>query len=94
MFLLWHATANAQMLTQTNRDIGKGYFLQESTGQRAGPLAQRSTQSFFYYGKRYVCQCTFYSISEQGRFVIFQTVGNKDVMLFDAKLNQVETIKN
>ena len=94
LFLLWHATANAQMLTQTNRDIGKGYFLQESQQVNVpGRWHSDRRNHFLYYGKRYVCQCTFYSISEQGRFVIFQTVGNKDVMLFDAKLNQVETIR-
>lgn len=87
-------TAHAQMLTQTNRDIGKGYFLQESQQVNVpGRWHSDRRNHFLYYGKRYVCQCTFYSISEQGRFVIFQTVGNKDVMLFDAKLNQVETIK-
>lgn len=92
--LLSTQIASAQMLTQTNRDIGHGYFIQESQQVNvAGRWHSDRRNHFLYYGKRYVCQCTFYSISEQGRFVIFQTAGNKAVMLFDAKLNQVSTLK-
>ncbi len=103
------AAADAQVLTQINKDLGHGYRFQESKQINvSGRWHSNQSFKFLYFDKRYLCQCTEFSISPSGRYAIFQISGSLEIASFNrdklrvnnhpklpkGKLNQVIWSKN
>lgn len=83
----------AQVLTQTDRDLGHGFHLQESKQINvAGRWNSDKTFKFLYYGKRHVCQCVNFNISPNGKFAIFQDSANLNIGSFNAAKNSITVL--
>lgn len=90
--LLASTSAQAQVLTQTDKDLGHGYHFQESRQINvAGRWHSDRSFKFLYFEKRHLCQCTEFSIAEDGRFAIYQISGTKEIMSFERDKNKVRT---
>lgn len=75
---------NAQVLTQVNKDLGHGYRIQESKQINvSGRWHSNQSFKFLYFDKRYLCQCTEFSISPSGRYAIFQISGSLEIASFN-----------
>ncbi|MBR7745666.1 hypothetical protein [Undibacterium baiyunense] len=75
---------SAQVLTQTNKDLGHGYRFQESKQINvSGRWHSNQSFKFLYFDKRYLCQCTEFSISPSGRYAIFQISGSLEIASFN-----------
>ncbi|MFZ6819104.1 hypothetical protein [Undibacterium sp. Ji22W] len=80
----------AQVLTQTDKDLGHGYHFQESRQINvAGRWHSDRSFKFLYFEKRHLCQCTEFSIADDGRFAIYQISGSKEIMSFERDKNKV-----
>ncbi|MBC3875860.1 hypothetical protein [Undibacterium flavidum] len=80
----------AQVLTQTDKDLGHGYHLQESRQINvAGRWHSDHSFKFLYFEKRHLCQCTEFSIADDGKFAIYQVNGSKEIMSFERDKNKV-----
>lgn len=90
--LLASTSLQAQVLTQTDKDLGHGYHFQESRQINvAGRWHSDRSFKFLYFEKRHLCQCTEFSIAEDGRFAIYQISGTKEIMSFERDKNKVRT---
>ena len=80
----------AQVLTQTDKDLGHGYHFQESRQINvAGRWHSDRSFKFLYFEKRHLCQCTAFSIADDGRFAVYQISGSKEIMSFERDKNKV-----
>lgn len=80
----------AQVLTQTDKDLGHGYHFQESRQINvAGRWHSDRSFKFLYFEKRHLCQCTEFSIAEDGSFAVYQVSGSKEIMSFERDKNKV-----
>lgn len=83
-------TLSAQVLTQTDKDLGHGYHFQESRQINvAGRWHSDRSFKFLYFEKRHLCQCTDFSIAEDGSFAVYQISGSKEIMSFERDKNKV-----
>ncbi|MFZ6798881.1 hypothetical protein [Undibacterium sp. Di24W] len=82
--------AQAQVLTQVNKDLGNGFHSQESK-QINVPGRWHSNQSFkfLYFEKRHLCQCSEFSISPTGQIALFQDTGTKVISSFKVAKNSI-----
>lgn len=88
--LLFCMSAQAQVLTQTDQDLGHGFHVQESKQVNvAGRWHSDKSFKFLYFGKRHVCQCTNFSISPNGKFAIFQDAANLNIASFNPSKNSI-----
>lgn len=88
--LLIATSLQAQVLTQTDKDLGHGYHFQESRQINvAGRWHSDRSFKFLYFEKRHLCQCTEFSIAEDGRFAVYQISGTKEIMSFERDKNKV-----
>lgn len=77
-------SAHAQVLTQTNKELGHGYRFQESKQVNvSGRWHSNQSFKFLYFDKRYLCQCTEYSISPSGKYAIFQMNSSLTIASFN-----------
>lgn len=77
MSLFCATLSQAQMLTQTTTELGHGYRVQESQQVNvAGRWHSDRRFKFLYFEKRYLCQCTEFSISPSGKYAVFQINGS------------------
>lgn len=85
-------STSAQMLTQKTKELGHGYRFQESQ-QVNVPGRWHSDRSFkfLYFEKRYLCQCTEFSISPSGKYAIYQIRGSNAIMSFNRDKGKVTT---
>ncbi len=86
-------SSSAQMLTQKTKELGHGYRFQESQ-QVNVPGRWHSDRSFkfLYFEKRYLCQCTEFSISPSGKYAIYQIHGSNAIMSFNRDKGKVTTL--
>lgn len=86
-------SSQAQVLTQVTKELGHGYRSQES--QQVN-VAQRwhSEQSFkfLYFQKRYLCQCSHFSISPSGKYAIFQHASHLNIAVFNQEKSSIQPI--
>ena len=82
--------AQAQVLTQVNKDLGHGFHSQESK-QINVPGRWHSNQSFkfLYFEKRHLCQCSEFSIAPSGQVALFQDASTKVISSFNVAKNSV-----
>lgn len=82
--------AQAQVLTQVNKDLGHGFHSQESK-QINVPGRWHSNQSFkfLYFEKRHLCQCSEFSIAPSGQIALFQDASTKVISSFHVAKNNV-----
>lgn len=93
LLLLLSVTTQAQVLTQTDQDLGYGFHLQESKQINvAGRWHSDKSFKFLYFGKRHVCQCTQFSISPNGKFVVFQDSANLNIASFNPHKNTITVL--
>lgn len=85
--------AQAQVLTQTDQDLGHGFHLRESKQINvAGRWHSDKSFKFLYFGKRHVCQCANFSISPNGKFAIFQDSASLTISSFNANKNNINAL--
>lgn len=90
---LFSLHAQAQVLTQTDQDLGHDFHLRESKQINvAGRWNSDKTFKFLYYGKRHVCQCANFNISPNGKFAIFQDSANLNIASFNVAKNSVTVL--
>ncbi len=76
-------TATAQVLTQTNTDLGHGFRFQESKQVNVkGRWHSDHSFKFLYHEKRFICQCSQFFISPTGRYAVFQDASNWQISRF------------
>ncbi|MBR7800375.1 hypothetical protein [Undibacterium fentianense] len=81
---------SAQVLTQTNKDLGNGYRFQESKQINvSGRWHSDRSFKFLYFEKRHLCQCTEFSISPSGQYAVYQMTGSKEIASFRRDKNTV-----
>jgi hypothetical protein len=80
----------AQVLTQVDKDLGHGFHAQESK-QINVPGRWHSNQSFkfLYFEKRYLCQCSEFSIAPTGQIAVFQDAATKVISSFNVSKNSI-----
>lgn len=84
------SSVQAQVLTQTDKDLGHGYHFQESRQVNvAGRWHSDNSFKFLYFEKRHLCQCTQFSIADDGKFAIYQIIGSQEIMSFERDKNKV-----
>jgi len=77
-------TATAQVLTQTNTDLGHGFRFQESKQVNVkGRWHSDHSFKFLYHEKRFICQCSQFFISPTGRYAVFQDASNWQISRFN-----------
>ncbi len=77
------ATTAAQVLTQTNTDLGHGFRFQESKQVNVkGRWHSDHSFKFLYHEKRFICQCSQFFISPTGRYAVFQDASNWQISRF------------
>ena len=82
--------AHAQVLTQTTKELGHGYRFQESKQINvSGRWHSNQSFKFLYFEKRYLCQCTEFSISPSGKYAIYQFNGSTTIASFNRHKAQV-----
>lgn len=80
--------ATAQVLTQTNTDLGHGFRFQESKQVNVkGRWHSDHSFKFLYHEKRFICQCSQFFISPTGQFAIFQDASNLQISRFKTSAN-------
>jgi hypothetical protein len=84
MSLFCATLSQAQMLTQTTTELSHGYRVQESQQVNvAGRWHSDLRFKFLYFEKRYLCQCTEFSISPSGKYAVYQINGSNAIVSFN-----------
>lgn len=92
--LFCSTTATAQVLTQTNTDLGHGFRFQESKQVNVkGRWHSDRSFKFLYHEKRFICQCSQFFISPTGQFAIFQDASNLQISRFKTSAYDSRALK-